>query len=233
MEVDAKNQIIIENKDKPEIIDECLAEKAQILSILREIYENKDSKEKKNSISKENYMIIIDFINKAHDDILIQFFDFLNDANLPILKLLIKEYIKLDFNKHENDSILEQFKKLFKIYFSKTLFKCVYKKLSKIFRKNYQLKDIDVVKKFEKVFNLWKLLYNMENFRGSSIASNYNSDFDFEIHINNKEFASIKNQFIIEISFTSSEVLKKMLEVKDFYFAQFHERDGESLVFST
>ena len=72
----------------------------------------------------------------------------------------------------------------------------------------------------------------MENFRGSSIASNYNSDFDFEIHINNKEFASIKNQFIIEISFTSSEVLKKMLEVKDFYFAQFHERDGESLVFS-
>lgn len=47
MEVDAKNQIIIENKDKPEIIDECLAEKAHILSILREIYENKDSKEKK------------------------------------------------------------------------------------------------------------------------------------------------------------------------------------------
>ena len=65
MEVDAKNQIIIENKDKPEIIDECLAEKAQILSILREIYENKDSKEKKNSISKQNYMIIIDFIKQS------------------------------------------------------------------------------------------------------------------------------------------------------------------------
>ena len=35
----------------------------KILSIIKEYSENKDSKEKKKSISKENYEVIIDFIN--------------------------------------------------------------------------------------------------------------------------------------------------------------------------
>ena len=47
MEVGTEDQIKIEIKDKTEIIDECLAEKAKILSILMGICGNKDSKEKK------------------------------------------------------------------------------------------------------------------------------------------------------------------------------------------
>ena len=232
MEVGTEDQIKIEIKDKTEIIDECLAEKAKILSILMGICGNKDSKEKKNSISKENYMVITDFINKADEHVLIQFFDFLNDINLPILKQLIKDYFKIDFKENENNSVLQQFKKLFKIYFSKRLFKCVYKQLSKIFRKNYQLKDIDGIKKFEKVFNLWKLLYNMENNQGRWLGLNYNKDADFEINIKKEEFTNGKNEFIIKIYFTSSEILNKMIKYNGFYFVQFHEKEGESLVFS-
>ena len=136
----------------------------KILSILKEYFENKDSKEKKNSISKENYELIIDFIKNKSQDYLIPFIDFLNDFHLPILQVLIEDYFKIDFEEDKNREILKQLGRLFDYFFSKSLFKSVYKHLSKIFRKKCQLKDIKTIKKFEKIFIVWKLLYNIENY---------------------------------------------------------------------
>ena len=121
-------------------------------------------KKKKNSISKENYELIIDFIKNKSQDYLIPFIDFLNDFHLLILQVLIEGYFKIDFEEDKNKEILEQLGRLFRYCFSKSLFKCVYKHLSKIFRKKCQLKDIKTIKKFEKIFIVWKLLYNIENY---------------------------------------------------------------------
>jgi len=137
----------------------------KILSIIKEYFENKDSKEKKKSISKENYEVIIDFIKYTPKEALIPFIDYLNEVYLPILQVLIEGYLKIDFEEDENKEILEQLRNLFGYFFSKSLFKCVYKQLSKIFRKNSQLKDINTIQKFEKIFVIWKLLYNIENYK--------------------------------------------------------------------
>ena len=137
----------------------------KILSIIKEYSENKDSKEKKKSISKENYELIIQFIKKKDKAYLIQFIDFLNDLHLLFLQVLIEGYFKIDFKEDENKEVLEQLGKIFGYFFSKSLFKYVYKQLSKIFRKNSQLKDINTIQKFEKIFVIWKLLYNIENYK--------------------------------------------------------------------
>jgi len=137
----------------------------KILSIIKEYSENKDSKEKKKSISKENYELIIDFIKHKPKDASISFFDYLNEVYLPILQVLIEGYFKIDFKEDENKEVLEQLGKIFGYFFSKSLFKYVYKQLSKIFRKNSQLKDINTIQKFEKIFVIWKLLYNIENYK--------------------------------------------------------------------
>ena len=59
----------------------------KILSIIKEYFENKDSKEKKKSISKENYEVIIDFIKYTPKEALIPFIDYLNEVYLPILQV--------------------------------------------------------------------------------------------------------------------------------------------------
>jgi len=228
-----ENRIIIDEDGKEkDIKGEYATEKENILSILVEIFKNKDSKEKKSSISKKNYELILDFINKVDDDTLFQFFDCLNDLNLPILQVLIKGYIKIDFDEKENESVLKQLEKLFKIYFSKALFKCVYKQLSKLFRKNYLLKNLDTVKEFEKIFNVWKLLYNIENNQVPIQINYYNFDEDFEIDIKNEAFYSGSNSLIIEINFTFPEIFKKMISDENFYFLQLDDGDDLSIIFS-
>jgi len=228
-----ENRIIIDEDGKEkDIKEEYATEKENILSILVEIFKNKDSKEKKNSISKKNYELILDFINKVDDDTLFQFFDCLNDLDLPILQVLIKGYIKIDFEEKENELVLKQLEKLFKIYFSKALFKCVYKQLSKLFRKNYLLKNLDTVKEFEKIFNVWKLLYNIENNQVPIQINYYNFDEDFEIDIKNEAFYSGSNSLIIEINFTFPEIFKKMISDENFYFLQLDDGDDLSIIFS-
>ena len=68
-----KNEIKNENIEENEIINEDAKEKEKILLILMDLFNNKNSSEKKNSISKGNYELIINFINKAANDNLTQF----------------------------------------------------------------------------------------------------------------------------------------------------------------
>ena len=143
-----------ENENKIEIKNENIDVKLKILTILNNIY-NTNSKNKKISITKENYEFIINYINNSQDENFSIFFDYLNDINLPIIKILIDGYIKIDFEEeNKNKLILEILAKIFKIYFSQKIFQRVYKHLSKIFRKNILLKNIQSIQKFEKIFNV-------------------------------------------------------------------------------
>ena len=206
----------------------------KILSILKEYFENKDSKEKKNSISKENYELIIQFIKYTPDEALIQFIDFLNDLHLLILQVLIEGYFKIDFEEDKNKEILEQLGRLFRYFFSKSLFKCVYKQLSKIFRKNCQLKDINTIQKLEKIFVIWKLLYNIENYPYNPEKTK-DSGFenqDYKINIKHSIFEDDEYIFIMEIFFNTSEIFKKMNKDNAFYFIQFNDSEQRTFNFS-
>ena len=227
-----KNEIKNENIEENEIINEDAKEKEKILLILMDFFNKENSSETKNSISKENYELIINFINKAANDNLIQFFDYLNDFNFPIIEVLIESYIKMDFEEDKNKLILQQLERLFKIYFNTKIFKCVYKHLSKIFRKNCLLKDLNTVKKFEKIFNVWKLLYNIDNNQIQKISKNGSKSKQFEIHIKNKEFYGDENTFIIDIFFNSSEIFKKKKIEEDFYFIKLYDDNKKKQTFS-
>ena len=227
-----ENENKIENIKENEIKNEDSTEKIKILSILMDIFNNNDSKEKKISISKENYELILNFINKANNDNLILFFDYLNDFNMPVLQVLIDGYIKIDFDKDKNKLILQHLERLFKIYFNKKIFKLVYKQLSKLFRKNYLLKELNTIKKFEKIMNVWKLLYNIDNNQIQEIIRDGSKSQDLEIYIKNKEFFGEENTFIIDVYFNSSEILKKMKLDKDFYFIKIYDDNKIKLTFS-
>ena len=206
----------------------------KILSILKEYFEIKDSKEKKNSISKENYELIIQFIKKKDEAYLIQFIDFLNDLHLLILQVLIEGYFKIDFEEDKNKEILEQLGRLFRYFFSKSLFKCVYKQLSKIFRKNCQLKDINTIQKLEKIFVVWKLLYNIENYphNPKKIKDSGFENQDYKINIKHRIFEADEYIFIMEIFFNTSEIFKKMNKDNAFYFIQFNDSEQRTFNFS-
>ena len=96
------------------------------------------------------------------------------------------------------------------------------------------MKEINTIKKFEKIFIVWKLLYNIQNYPIEDITNRYMGyqNNDFEININNSIFDATKNTYIITIFFNSSEILKEMKKDKDFYFIQFHDNKKETFNFS-
>ena len=208
-------------KDEKE--DENNNEPKKILIILLDIYNNN----KKSSISKENYEFILNYINNTEDENLIPYINYLNDVELPILNILIDGYIHIDFeDDNKNKLILDNISRLIKIYFNRDIFKSVYNHLSKFFRKHILLKDINNVKKFEKAFDVWKLLYNIDN---NSIKYKIDENIEsnnFEIDINNKQLPG-ENSYIIEINFSFSPILHKIKIREDFFFLNLY--DDQSL----
>ena len=209
-------------EDEKEINKKDNNEKLKVLTIISDLFTN-NSKSNKISISKENYEIILNYINNPEDEELISLFDYLNDINCPILIVLIDGYIENDFeDENKNKLILEKIAKLIKIYFNKNIFYCVYRYLSKMFRKHILLKDIKTIKKFEKIFNVWKSLYNIDN--NSINKKNYEriENKHFEINIKNKELSG-ENSFIIDLYFNCSEFLNKLKLKEDFYFLKIYD----------
>ena len=206
-------------KDEKEDEDNNVQKK--ILIIISNIYKNN----KKSSISKENYEFILNYINNTEDEILIPFLNYLNDVDFPILNILIDGYINIDFeDKNKNKLILDNISRLIKIYFNRNIFKSVYNHLSKFFRKHLLLKDINNVKKFEKTFDVWKLLYNINNnYIKHKIDDNIESN-NFEIEINNKQLQGV-NSYIIEINFSSSPILNKIKTNDNFFFLNLYDQD--------
>ena len=128
---------------------------------------NKTNKfnEKKTKLKEINdYLFLIRIINGLDDNEIINFFGYFNRINIPILKILINGYIEFEFEEQNLiNKILEIILKNINIYFNKNIFYFIYKKLSKYYRKQDLIKDIKSIKKFDKLFNIWKLLYSYSN----------------------------------------------------------------------
>jgi len=83
----------------------------------------------------------------------------MSKVDIAFLKILVNRFIEFDFDdKNQEIKIIEIITKYININFNKNLFFYIYRKLSKFFRINENFKDIKYIQKFEKVFEIWKLL---------------------------------------------------------------------------
>ena len=178
---------------------------------------NKTNKfnEKKTKLKEINdYLFLIRIINGLDDNEIINFFGYFNRINIPILKILINGYIEFEFEEQNLiNKILEIISKTINIYFNKNIFYFIYKKLSKYYRKQDLIKDIKSIKKFDKLFNIWKLLYNYSN---EIIYQNINdSSFSFFPFLEEeKKYIEIEiddsnkiKEFTIKINFLPCPIL--------------------------
>ena len=171
--------------------------------------------------SINSYEYIIKLINKMNDEDLKQFLNYLNKVDIPLLKLLVNGYIEFDF-KDENKkvSILRIILKCINICFNKNIFYFIYKKLSKHFRRHDKLKDIKSIIKFEKLFQIWKLLYNFENISSIEQSNNLsivfyqNKYIVFRIEKKERETCNL----IITINFIRSPILNINKINENFFF---------------
>ena len=143
-------------------------------------------------------------------------------------------YIKFDIDNEKE--ILEIISKGINICFNKNIFSFVYRKLSKIFRRHYLIKDIKSIKKFEKLFNVWKLLYNTSKpiYDIDLINTSY---FIFFQNLNdNKKYIEIDlddnnemQNLIIRIYFISSPILNVNKIAHNFSFVKLYGENNEIL----
>jgi len=149
---------------------DLISEDYQIDDFTQETSENKflsiltDKKKLNNKRTKlkevEDYKYLYDIIKDISGEKFINFFRYLSALNYPILEILINGYIKFNDDCITEEIILDIISNAMYIYFDRSIFYFVYKKLSKYYRRNELLKDIKSIEKFEKIINIWKLLYN-------------------------------------------------------------------------
>ena len=218
--------------------DELNKNAQNLFSIL--INENLFNDKKTKIIKKNDYEFIIRIFKDADENEFINCFNYFNRINIPILKLLIVGFIEFDIENEINENlILNIISKGITIDFNKDLFYFIYKKLSKKYRKPHLLKDFQSIKKFEKLFNIWKLLYNVKNPFSNNNNLNYSSDFLFfpklkekskfiEIDINdNNEMENL----IIGINFKSSPILYINKIIEKLIFVKLYNEKEEKYEF--
>jgi len=201
---------------------DLISEDYQIDDFTQETSENKflsiltDKKKLNNKRTKlkevEDYKYLYDIIKDISGEKFINFFRYLSALNYPILEILINGYIKFNDDCITEEIILDIISNAMYIYFDRSIFYFVYKKLSKYYRRNELLKDIKSIEKFEKIINIWKLLYNtsselnLKDWNDNSFLffPSLNEEKKYiEIEIDDKN--EIRN-LIIEINFLCSPI---------------------------
>ena len=202
--------------------------KIEDLKVLQNIIYNKDALNtgKTKIIKMENYLSLFKIINKSNEEELINFFSYFNKTNIQIHKIIINGYIEFDIDEYE-DKLLEIISKIIDIYFSKNIFYFIYKKLSKIYRRHDLIKNEKCIKKINKIFNVWKFLYNPSKQIIHKQLNNPNFIFlpkeneeNKNILIEIKEFHKMKNILII-IDFIKSPILNLNILNEKFCFIKF------------
>jgi len=159
------------------------------IELEKKILNNKDYlNERKTKInSKENYEDLLKEINEFSDEGLNNMLkEFKTKKLIPVLKVLINGFIDFNFKEENQEIIIKVISRIIKIRYNhdKAIFIIIYKKLSKIFRKHSNIKDINSIRKFDKLFTVWKLLYDVQYF----ILTQKNNIED----LNNKSKKNIK-----------------------------------------
>ena len=229
------------NNDKIKFNEQNLEEN-NLLNILFNTDIINDRKTK--IISRNNYLLLIKLIKSIEDIELFNFFNYLNKINIQILKIIVNGFIEFDFNdEKEGKMILTIISKIIRIYFNKNIFYFIYKKLSKYFRRHYKLKDIQAIKKFEKLFKVWKLLYNIDMFCDDiKENNNINPGIIFYSQINNKnknitidfERNSLANNkcLLIKIEFFRSPILNINKIIENFSFLKLYDKNSNEFEFT-
>ena len=204
------------------INDNDLIGLVQIL-INENIFNNKNTK----ILLKQNYDILINIINKLNINELFIFINYLNRINISVFKVIINGYLNFE-NINKEIIILEIITKIVNEYFNKNMFYFIYKKLSKIYRNPNTLNDINAIIKFKKLFNVWKILYDVKH---SCIPNNEVPVITFGSYINNKNIFIIINkiiklgkikEFSLFIEFLPSFILDLNKYIDKFNFMEMH-----------
>jgi len=193
-------------------IDEFTQETSE--DILLNILTNSNKLNNKRTKLKEveDYKYLYNIIRELSREEFVNFFRYLSALNYPILEILINGYLEFSDNSISEKIILKIISDTIYIYFDRNIFYFVYKKLSKYFRRNQILKDIKSIEKFEKIINIWKLLYNtsselnLKDWNDSSFLffpKLYEEKKYIEIEIDDQN--EIRN-LIIEINFLCSPI---------------------------
>ena len=190
-------------------------------------------------ISKDNYNSLIKIINGTKLKEFIYFLNYLNKVGIPILKVLVNGFIEFDNDKNQDEIILEIIAKCINLYFNKNIFYFVYKKLSKFFRRHDKLKDIKSIQRFEKLFTIWKILYNLENLSpicphnntpSITFFSNLNQK-NKNLKIEIKRFKKGENYFSITICFLQSPILNINKYINNFSFLKVYDENKNKYKF--
>jgi len=165
------HNIAPENKEnlKEEISEEELAQLSDI------IFNQKIFNEKKTKINlQKDYEFIIQIINKLKEKEFELFFRYLHYIKIPIFKMIVNGFIEFNINdENKEKNIINIISKVTSLCLNKNMFYFIYKKLSKYYRKRYKIDTIDSIKKFDKIFKVWKALYNQLNSKSFYVNHNY------------------------------------------------------------
>ena len=222
---------------------DLISEDYQIDDFTQETSENKflsiltDKKKLNNKRTKlkevEDYKYLYDIIKDISGEKFINFFRYLSAINYPILEILINGYIKFNDDCITEEIILDIISNAIYIYFDRSIFYFIYKKLSKYYRRNELLKDIKSIEKFEKIINIWKLLYNtsselnLKDWNDNSFLffPSLNEEKKYiEIEIDDKN--EIRN-LIIEINFLCSPIFNLNNAEDNYSFIKLYDENDE------
>ena len=220
------------------IIEEIKGISEKDIEKILKIYINDEHKKNKNELfNKEEFYFLIEIMSKLSDEEFIIFISYFNYMNINMLLILINNFIESDFDINESDekNIINIISKTLNIYCNKDIFYYLYEKLSLFYRKRNNIN----IKKFEKAFKIWKLLYNIESYFQK--IENNNNLFFFPINakgknniiinigekIKNAEFAAGSDTYIISIYFKQSPLLNINKFIQDFSFIILEDSDGK------
>ena len=214
-------------------IDEFIQENTDnnFLSILTD--NNKLNKKRTKLKEVEDYKYLYDIIKELSKEEFNNFFRYLSALNYPILEILINGYIEFNDDRISEKIILNIISNVISLYFDRNIFYFVYYKLSKYFRRNQLLKDIKSIEKFEKLINIWKLLYNTSTNINLKFWDN-NSFLFFPSLNEEKKYIEIeiddKNEIrnlIIEINFLCSPIFNLNNAEDNYSFIKLYDENNK------
>ena len=224
-----KEDFICEEYEIDEFTQESIESK--FLNILTD--NNKLNNKRTKLKEFEDYKYLYDIIKDLAEEEFINFFRYLSALNYPILEILINGYLKFNDDKINEEIILGIISNVMYLYFDRSIFYFVYNKLSKYYRRNHLLKDIKSIETFEKIINIWKLLYNTSskldfkdwNENSFLFFPSLNEEKKYiEIEIDDKN--EIKNLFI-EINFLCSPIFNLNNADENYSFIKLYDENNE------
>ena len=192
---------------------------------------------------KDDFILLINIIMKFDDDEFILFMNYLDMEEISIYKIIINGYIDFDFQeKSQETNIFNIISKIIFILFSKRIFYFIYDKLSKFYRlHNEEINDLDSLRKFEKIFNIWKLLYDTKiyckNDNNNSAISFFPNKKEKYFTLYIKEKIKINHEEEIDQTFITIKFLSYFLldinnSNKNFSFLNCYDKDGKEFKFT-